>query len=275
MTRRVAEPLRRAAERFSRIDGAQWAGALAYSAFASLFPMILLFLTAASFLIDRDRAGRTIIGFMESYVPMSEEMRRLVFATISGMVEARGRAGAAAVLVLIWTASRGFSTLVEAANRAWDVPMMDWRRLPARSLALLGLVAAAAPVAMTGSALASLAARFLPYWANELENHFLPLAAQFLGLALFYRFAPLAQVRFGEVWIGAGVAALLLRAAENLFVIYLRDYSASNAVYGVFGGIMALLLWIYLSACVFIYGACLCAAERELAAPRSFAAPPQ
>src|SRR5665213_1521175 len=37
--------------------------------------------------------------------------------------------------------------------------------------------------------------------------------------------------------------------------------TAANAVYGVFGDIMALLLWIYLSGCVFIFGACLCAAR--------------
>lgn len=37
-----------------------------------------------------------------------------------------------------------------------------------------------------------------------------------------------------------------------------------NALYGAFGGIMALLLWIYLSGCVFIFGACLCAAQAEM-----------
>jgi uncharacterized BrkB/YihY/UPF0761 family membrane protein len=36
-----------------------------------------------------------------------------------------------------------------------------------------------------------------------------------------------------------------------------------NAIYGAFGGIMALLLWIYLSGCIFIFGACLCAAQAE------------
>jgi Ca2+-transporting ATPase len=36
-----------------------------------------------------------------------------------------------------------------------------------------------------------------------------------------------------------------------------------NAIYGTFGGIMALLLWIYISGCIFIFGACLCAAQTE------------
>ncbi|MGZ9124416.1 MAG: YhjD/YihY/BrkB family envelope integrity protein [Candidatus Binatia bacterium] len=36
-----------------------------------------------------------------------------------------------------------------------------------------------------------------------------------------------------------------------------------NAVYGALGGVMALLLWIYLFGCIFIFGACLCAAQAE------------
>jgi Ca2+-transporting ATPase len=54
-----------------------------------------------------------------------------------------------------------------------------------------------------------------------------------------------------------------LLVAENLFVIYLKDFATLNAVYGAFGGFMALLLWIYFSGGVFIFGACLCAAQAE------------
>jgi Ca2+-transporting ATPase len=46
-------------------------------------------------------------------------------------------------------------------------------------------------------------------------------------------------------------------------VIYLKHLGPGNAVYGVFGGIMALLLWIYLSGSIFIFGACLCAVQAE------------
>ena len=85
----------------------------------------------------------------------------------------------------------------------------------------------------------------------------------FLCLGLFYRIAPRRLTRFAEVWAGALCATVLLRAAENLFVIYLKDFATLNAVYGTLGGIMALLLWIDLSGCIFIFGACLCAANGE------------
>ena len=47
-------------------------------------------------------------------------------------------------------------------------------------------------------------------------------------------------------------------------MIYLKDFATLDAVYGAFGGIMALLLWIYLSGCIFIFGACLSAGQAEV-----------
>jgi Ca2+-transporting ATPase len=85
----------------------------------------------------------------------------------------------------------------------------------------------------------------------------------FLGLSLFYRLAPRRPTRFSEVWAAALCVTVLLLAAENLFVIFLKNFSTLNAVYGTFGGIMALLLWIYLSGCIFIFGTCLSAAQGE------------
>jgi uncharacterized BrkB/YihY/UPF0761 family membrane protein len=47
-------------------------------------------------------------------------------------------------------------------------------------------------------------------------------------------------------------------------VIYLKNFASLNVVFGVIGGIMALLLWIYVSGYIFIFGACLCAAQDEM-----------
>jgi YihY family inner membrane protein len=92
-----------------------------------------------------------------------------------------------------------------------------------------------------------------------LGGFLIPSLAVFLGLSLFYRLAPRRRTRFAEVWVAALCATILLRVGEKLFLIYLTHFATLNAVYGAFGGIMALLLWIYLSGCVFIFGACLCA----------------
>jgi len=268
-TRRVWAVLNLAVKKFLRIYGAQWAGAFAFNAFFSLFPLIVLFVTIASAFIDRDRAGKAIIAYVESYIPISGEMQGTIFNTITGVINARGQAGVVAFLLLVWIGSQCITTLIYATNRAWSAEEYSWWRLPLKSLVLLGttagvvLIGMAAPVLMRiGKSWLFTVSDFHP-WVYTLVSFFIPVLVTFFGLSLFYRLAPCRPMQFAQVWVAALCATVLLHAAESLFVIYLNHFATLNAVYGAFGAIMALLLWIYLSGCIFIFGACLCAAQAE------------
>lgn len=104
-TRRIWAILCLAVKKFLQIDGGQWAGAFAFNAFFSLFPLIVLFVTITSAFIDLDRAGKEIIAYMERYVPIRGEMQSYIFDTIAGVVKARGQVGAVAFLILVWVAN--------------------------------------------------------------------------------------------------------------------------------------------------------------------------
>jgi YihY family inner membrane protein len=272
-TRRVWAILSLAVKKYLRIDGAQWAAAFAYHAFFSLFPLMVLLVTIASFFVDRDRAGTDIIGYVERYVPMSGPMQRTIIKTVSGVVHARGQAGVVAFLLLVWVAIQCFTTLIGATNRAWGDVVYSWWRLPVKSLFLFGIMAVAVLLSIAVTVLATMAKVWLfPVYdlssrVSGLGSFFVPLVAVFFSLSMLYKFAPRRLTRFAEVWTGALCATVLLQAAESLFVIYLKDFATLNAVYGAFGGIMALLLWIYFSGCIFIFGACLCAAQAEALLP--------
>ena len=260
---------RRAASRFFAIDGTEWASAFAFHAFFSLFPMMVLLVTLASVFIARDRAATEVIAYVGNYVPLSGDMQAYIFDTIAGVIEARGQAGVAAFFILVWVALRCFSTLVSATNRAWGSARYSWWRRPLKGLVLLGFTAAAVIVGIALPMLAQVAHDWLfpradfRSWVYDLAGFFIPLLMVFFGLSLFYRLAPSRPTRFSEVWAAALGATVLLLLAESLFVYYLRNFATLNAVYGAFGGIMALLLWIYLSARIFIFGACLCAVQAE------------
>jgi Ca2+-transporting ATPase len=268
-TRRVWAILYLTVKKYLRIDGAQWAGAFAFNAFFSLFPLTVLLVTAASSFVDRDRAGKEVIAYMESYVPISGEMQRQIFDTIAGVIKARQQASVIALLILVWAALQCFTTLICATNRAWGTTVYNWWRLPLKSLVLLGITAGALLLGMAVPVLMRMAKGWLfpvddfRSWAYGLGSFFIPLLVVFFSLSLFYRLAPRRPTRFAEVWAAALCATLLLRVGESLFVIYLEDFATLNAVYGAFGGMLALLLWIYLSGCVFIFGACLCAGQAE------------
>jgi YihY family inner membrane protein len=253
---------------FSRIDGAQWAGAFAFNAFFSLFPLMLLLVTTASFFVDYERAGKAVIAHMESYVPITGELQNQIFGAITAVIKTRRQAGVAAFLVLVWPALQCFTSLICATNRAWGTMVGNWWRLPLKSLALLGITAGAALLSMSAPLLMRMVEGwFFPAhdfpWMNGPGTLLIPLLVLFISLSLFYRLAPRWPTKFADVWAAALCATVLLEAAEGLFVIYLKHFATLKAVYGAFGGVMAFLLWIYLSGCVFIFGACLCASKVE------------
>ena len=267
--RRVWAVLRLAAKTFSRIDGVQWAGSFAFNAFFALFPLMILVVALASTIMDRDRAGKAVIAYIESYVPIGGEMQSYIFDTIAGVVKARGQAGVVAFLILIWVVLQCFTTLICATNRAWGTTVHAWWRLPLKSLVLLGLTAGASLLGMTLTVMMRMSKSWLytvsdfHSWIYAQARLFIPLVVVFLSLSVFYRLAPRRPMRFAQVWAAALCATALLQIAESLFAIYLKDFATLNAVYGAFGGTMALLLWVYLSGCIFIFGACLCAAQAE------------
>jgi Ca2+-transporting ATPase len=248
----------------------QWAGAFSFNAFFSLFPVMILLVTIASAFVDRETAGKEVIIYMESYVPIGGTMQGHIVETIAGVIKARRQAGAVALLILVWVAIQCFNTLIFATNRAWSTVVHNLWRVSLKSLVLLGLTTVALLLGITAPVLMSMANEVLftvhdvGFWVFGLGSFVIPLLVMFIGLNLFYKFAPCRPTRFTEVWAAALCATVLLRAGESLFIIYLKDFATLNAVYGAFGGIMALLLWIYFSGCIFIFGACLCAAQADL-----------
>lgn len=268
--RRVWTILRLAFKKFLLIDGVQWAGAFSFNTFFSLFPLIVLFVSIASTFIDKDRAGKVIISYIQSYVPISGEMHNYIFNTITGVINAREQAGAIAFVILVWASVQCFITLIVATNRAWKIPVYkSWWRLPLRSLVLFGTTASMVLLGMVFPVMMRIAKNWFfatndfSSWLYDIGSFFIPLLLAFFSLSVFYMLAPLRPTRFAIVWVAALFSTILLQVSESLFEIYLRNFATLNAVYGTFGGIMALLLWIYLCGCIFIFGACLCAAQAE------------
>lgn len=94
-------------------------------------------------------------------------------------------------------------------------------------------------------------------------------AVAMLGLAVLYRYGA-SRERPGWRWTspGAVAATLLWIAVSVLFSVYVNNFGRFGATYGVLGGVMILMLWMWLSAFVVLLGAELNAAiERRKAAP--------
>ena len=73
-------------------------------------------------------------------------------------------------------------------------------------------------------------------------------------LTIVYRVAPVRAIRWPWAITGATVAALLWHQARTLFNWYLIHYARYNLFYGILGGFIGLVLWIYYTAIILLIG---------------------
>lgn len=91
-----------------------------------------------------------------------------------------------------------------------------------------------------------------------------PFLVLFYGFSMFYKFAPRRKTKFREVWLAAVLVTFALQGLQWLFLLYTTSIGDFNRLYGAFGSVVALLMWIYLSGSIIILGGCLCAAHYEI-----------
>jgi membrane protein len=75
-----------------------------------------------------------------------------------------------------------------------------------------------------------------------------------LLFAIIYRVAPVRSIRWPAAVVGAGVAGVLWHQAKLLFNWYLVHYARYNLFYGILGGFVGVLLWVYYTAFILLLG---------------------
>lgn len=239
-------------------DSAIMAAAISYFALFSLFPLILLSISIASFnfglLIDQ----QLILQRLEFIAPA---FGQLLGQNIDEIIRARGPVSGVALIGLVWSASNIFNMLTQTFNVIWG----NKRRRPVwkqRGLAILIVLAFAGPAlflaSFAGSIFASLRTwmpdQITPIWSGASSA-----AAVILDIAFFmllYSMFPHGESSQREILPGAICAGLLWELAKKAFLVFVSTYvSTSNLVYGSVAAIIAFLTWAHLSSLIFLFGA--------------------
>lgn len=251
-------------------DGDQRAAAFCFYLLLSLLPLTILLVTGGSLFIEREVVTQAVVQLANHYTPLTSEQERDAVAGIREWLEARGKISLVALPLLLWGALKFLRTLIRSTNRIWRSQTENWWRLPLKSLGLLGITATAVIIGILLPGLARLVRDWLnsylafPQWAFALTFYLLPWLVLFYAVIMIYKLAPSRPTRFSEVWLGAFCATVLIWLGELLFLFYATNFARFNVLYGALGGILAFLLWAYLSGCVGVFGVCLCAAQAEV-----------
>lgn len=255
------------------------AAQLAYYFFLALFPAILFLLAIASFfpLANVTDDVARILGPLVSPQVLEliqDQMRRLADNDSSGFLTL-GVGGA------LWSSSAALVSIVGALNRAYDIeegrPWWHVRLVAiVLTLAVALLILGALTVVLLGTTWIDALDTSTVWggmfaWAWMVLQWPLVLALVSTGIGLVYYYGPDAEQDW--VWItpGAIVATLLWLVASLAFKLYIAHFTDYSAAYGTVGGVIVLLLWLYVSGLAVLVGAEL-NAEIEHATP--YGAPP-
>jgi YihY family inner membrane protein len=252
-------------------DAGKHAALLAYYAFMSLFPLLLVFVTLLGYALANNQDLRQrVIDALSAQFPV-------IAGQITDSVKGIQGSGVGLVVGIVGTLWGGLGitqSAQDAMNTVWNVPRKDrpnyWFRL-ARGLGSLLLVAVgvfgATALAQLGRIGTGVAGRLLPFAGSLLLNLLLLLV---LFQVLTGRWVPWRRLLPGAV-----VGAVAWSALQTLGVYILdRQLQHANLIYGVFGVVLVLLGWLYLSAQLLLYAAEVNVVLARRLWPRSLLQPP-
>ncbi len=285
--------LRLLAATFSRMSETEsWdaAAAIAYYSLFSLFPMLILLVILGTLFLESEENYHQLMNFISGILPPAESLAReniqmiqdlgdklnmhlslkdLLQENLNQILHLRLPVGIAAGAGLLWSATGVFVILSKNIDRAWSNSEgrnpLEWRLVGIAMVGslLIGLIILSMVVVSLfglldyglGLLLGEGSAYHMPLESKLLYRLF-PDAVIFIAFTILYWWAPKVDVRWSDAALGAFVASLCWELSKMGFAWYLESGLSNHMlVYGSLGTVVILMLWIYLSGLICLFGA--------------------
>jgi membrane protein len=240
--------------------------ALAYYTVFSIAPLLLVIISIAGIFFGQQETSDQIsaqishvVGpqaaqFIQAMVEGARKPSTSIVATIIGLV------------TLVFGAMGVFGQLQDALNTIWEVQPKPGRPFIATlrdrftpfvmvigvSFLLLSSLVVSAGIAALGAWMDSVLP--LPEFVMQAINFVVSLGIVTLMFALIFKVLPDVQIQWRDVWIGAGITALLFVVGQFGLAWYVGKTAASST-YGAAGSLVAVLLWVYWTSQILFFGA--------------------
>jgi len=247
-------------------DAIRLGASLAYYTLFALAPILLVATAVAGIVFGAQAARGQIVGQLDQLV--GPDGARAVQSLLEGASHRRAGMLASVLggITFVVAATGAFLELQAALNTIWRVkpnPRANVRGFVVDRLRSFGLVVAIGFLLMVSLAVTASLAAFNAWLAHRSPS--IPLAWSGVNalasvvvttalFALLYRFLPDVRLRWRDVTTGAFVTAILFTVGQQLIGLYLGQSSVSSS-YGAAGSVMILLLWVYYSCQILLFGA--------------------
>ena len=240
--------------------------ALAFYTILSLAPLVILVISIVALVIGESSAQDQLIGQVRNMVGNKGA------EAVKGLIDQAREpaAGSFAVVIGVITlligASGVFGELRSALNKIWNVaPRHEngvWAEVRLRFFSF-GMVLAVGFLLLVsllvGTALAAVGKFFggmlpLPEFVLGGINLMVSLGGTVILFALMFRYVPEKKIAWRRLWVGATATAVLFTLGKFLIGLYLGKAGVGSA-YGAAGSFVVLIVWVYYSAMIFLFGA--------------------
>lgn len=257
---------RKTVREFSADECTDLAAALTYYAVLAVFPAAIALTSLLGLVGQGTSSVETLLDIVEDLGGSS-----LVDTVRDPLLEVSRSPGAGLAFVLgllgaLWSASGYVGAFGRAMNRIYEMPegRPIWKLRPLMLLLTLVLVVLAAAVLLalvvtgpvTDSVGAALGVGSTLRLVWDIAKWPVMLLAVVSIVALLYYATPnVRQPRFRWVSVGAVVAILTWAVASAAFGFYVASFSSYDQTYGTLGGVIAFLLWLWLTNVALLFGA--------------------
>ncbi len=256
-----------AAKGWSRHNAFQHAAALAFYTLFSMAPILILVVAAAGMFFGQEQARGEIVAELETMI--GEEGAVAVETAIarSGLEDTGYFSTAVGVLLLLVGATTVFGQLQQSMNDVWNVTPKPTRstfreliKTRILSLTLVLTIGFLLLVSLVLSTAVSAIIRFaddrIPIPAGLLSGADLIVSLMVITLlfGMIFRILPDVQIGWRDAAKGSLVTAVLFIIGKSGISFYLSHTGTASA-YGAAGSLVVVLLWVYYSSLILLYGA--------------------
>lgn len=246
--------------RYKHDDISGMSAQITYYLILAFFPFLLFLINLLSF---TSLSRELIFANFNTFLP--NETGLLVKNVLAETLEARsGTLLLVGIIGSLWSASKGLSAIIKGLNRAYNVE--ENRNLIKRSLlaifSTIGLtiiiilsffmIVLGDVIQKSIHNLFGMNTLFGVIWT--LFRYMIPLVVMFITFSLLYKYVPNRNLSFKNIRIGAKFATIGCIASSYLFSFYVNNFTNYAKVYGSLGGIIALIIWLYMSTLIIIVG---------------------
>jgi membrane protein len=259
--------LRKAVSNFIDDDSFTYASSIAFSTIFSLPAILIIALSVAGAFYERNVVQEELINQVSALVG-SESAKEIEGIMAQATVESTTTfAKIVGALTLAISATAIFLSLQTSLNKIWGIkpkPQRGWLKLIINRLISLAMVISLGFVLMVSLLIDTVLVVFQDVVARYLKDVTLYLVTAInllisLGFitfifAMIFKVLPDAQIRWRDVWVGSVVTTFLFTLGKYLIGIYLGN-SSFGSTYGAAGSLVIILVWVYYSTLIVLFGA--------------------